>query len=497
MAESLKTKSGWRWPRRILITLAVLATLIAIFYTEEDWRGKRDWDTYRSQWEAKGEKFDWQDFVPATVPDNQNFFTSPVFTNILANRTKMSVLSVYRDDGSFPKLRNSYWAEATLTDLQGWQTYYRSPHNTKVPNEFPVVPQPQTPAADVLLALSRYDSTIEALRQASQRPFSNIPLNYEDGFGSASTLLPYLATLKQCALMLGLRSTAELADGQSAKACDDVMLMLKLDDSIRSQPFLITHLVHIAIFSITLQPIWEGLVEHRWTDEQLAQIDSELGKMDFLADYEFTMRGQRAFAIETFEQQRITRRSETWDSTRGTNVTHSYYLMPVAYFYQNELNFARVSQQWILPLVDTNTRVASPANWQQANEAVQKQLKHFSPYKMEARMTFPVVGASFTRFTFAQSGLDLARMACALERYHLAHGEYPEMLEALAPQFIETIPHDVINGQPLHYRRTDDGKFLLYSVGWNEKDDGGKIALTSNGNFDKNNGDWVWPVTAN
>src|ERR1700677_2599306 len=323
MAESLKTKSGWRWPRRILITLAVLATLIAIFYTEEDWRGKRDWDTYRSQWEAKGEKFDWQDFVPATVPDNQNFFTSPVFTNILANRTKMSVLSVYRDDGSFPKLRNSYWAEATLTDLQGWQTYYRSPHNTKVRNDFPVVPQPQTPAADVLLALSRYDSTIEALRQASQRPFSNIPLNYEDGFGSASTLLPYLATLKQCALMLGLRSTAELADGQSAKACDDVMLMLKLDDSIRSQPFLITHLVHIAIFSITLQPIWEGLVEHRWTDEQLAQIDSELGKMDFLADYEFTMRGERAFAIETFEQQRITRRSETWDSTRGTNVTHS------------------------------------------------------------------------------------------------------------------------------------------------------------------------------
>ncbi len=47
----------------------------------------------------------------------------------------------------------------------------------------------------------------------------------------------------------------------------------------------------------------------------------------------------------------------------------------------------------------------------------------------------------------------MARMAIALERYRLAHGEFPESLDALAPQFMEKIPHDIINGQPLHYRR--------------------------------------------
>ncbi len=67
------------------------------------------------------------------------------------------------------------------------------------------------------------------------------------------------------------------------------------------------------------------------------------------------------------------------------------------------------------------------------------------------------------------------QIACALERYHLAHGEYPETLDALMPQFMEKMPHDIIGGQPLHYRRTDDGKFLLYSVGWNETDDGGQV----------------------
>ena len=76
-------------------------------------------------------------------------------------------------------------------------------------------------------------------------------------------------------------------------------------------------------------------------------------------------------------------------------------------------------------------------------------------------------------FVYNQNLADEAQIACALERYRLAHGEYPETLDALVPQFMETIPHDIIGGQPLHYRRTDDGKFLLYSVGWNETDDGG------------------------
>lgn len=80
-----------------------------------------------------------------------------------------------------------------------------------------------------------------------------------------------------------------------------------------------------------------------------------------------------------------------------------------------------------------------------------------------------------------------ARIACALGRYHLAHDEYPETLNALVPQFIATIPHDVIGGQPPHYRRTADGTFILYSIGWDGRDNGGASRKTDA------EGDWVWP----
>jgi hypothetical protein len=93
----------------------------------------------------------------------------------------------------------------------------------------------------------------------------------------------------------------------------------------------------------------------------------------------------------------------------------------------------------------------------------------------------------------AQSEADLAMVACALERYRLALGQYPVELSALVPRFASTLPHDIINGQPLKYHRTDNGRFILYSIGWNEKDDGGVVATKGNPpHADNDQGDWVW-----
>jgi hypothetical protein len=40
----------------------------------------------------------------------------------------------------------------------------------------------------------------------------------------------------------------------------------------------------------------------------------------------------------------------------------------------------------------------------------------------------------------------------------------------------------------LKYRRTNGGGYLLYSVGWDEKDDGGVAAQS------REEGDWVWEL---
>ena len=67
----------------------------------------------------------------------------------------------------------------------------------------------------------------------------------------------------------------------------------------------------------------------------------------------------------------------------------------------------------------------------------------------------------------------VVQLAFALAAYRHQHGAYPNDLAKLAPKYIDTIPTDPFTGGDLHYR-LEDGGYLLYSVGPNGKDDGGR-----------------------
>jgi len=494
-----------------LIGVAVIITLAAILVTEENWRSKRDCENYQRAAEARGESFDLASLVPP-VPNDQNFFCAPIVADALnamrnwnpnssqpqgTNSINRMEFDIYRGDSELWPTDYGNWQKGKLTDLKPWQHYFRNFAFTPAgkTNGFPIAPQPQEPAADVLLALSNFNPALEELRQASLRPYARIPLHYENGFDSAGELLPWLATIKRCAQFLQLRILVELEAGQSEAALADMKLLFRVTDSVLKQPFLISQLVRIAMTAICIQPIYEGLAQHRWSDAQLVELEQVLAGQDYLADYEFAMRGEKMTAVATFEKQRLTREMKYDDDSSGTNkiVTVSFRFMPSAYFYQNKLAFAQMDDRFIMPLVDLTNRVVAPAALRKTLEALQAQMKHcFWPYKAQAVMALPAISACVMKVARIQSQVDLARTACALERFRLAHGNYPETLAALAPQFIENLPHDIINGQPLHYRRTDDGRFVLYSVGWDETDDGGKIFFTKTGSVDNKKGDWVW-----
>jgi hypothetical protein len=65
--------------------------------------------------------------------------------------------------------------------------------------------------------------------------------------------------------------------------------------------------------------------------------------------------------------------------------------------------------------------------------------------------------------------------ALALQAWHAEHGRYPDTLVALVPGLLETLPRDPFSSGPLKYRLEGD-KYVLYSVGPDGKDDGGRPA---------------------
>ena len=175
--------------RRFWMAIGVFACLlalaIALFYAEENWRGARTFATAQKDLEAKGETLDWHRFIPPPIPDDENLAMAPLFvrefqykvdpkTHVytfdpLARRSKLLDEMPY--PGTRPQgLAPGGWETAGHTDLSGWQRAYRGQ------TEFPRADQPQSPAADVLLALTRYSPFLDELaKAAAQRPLTRYP----------------------------------------------------------------------------------------------------------------------------------------------------------------------------------------------------------------------------------------------------------------------------------------------------------------------------------
>ena len=123
---------------------------------------------------------------------------------------------------------------------------------------------------------------------ASASPAAGVAVSAEyDKDDPAAILLPASGGHETQFAIFAIARDCGTAKRRAKWRFDDVKLSLRLAEAIRTEPFIISHTRPPAILQIALQPIWEGLAEHRWSDAQLAALDGELAKLDFLADYEF------------------------------------------------------------------------------------------------------------------------------------------------------------------------------------------------------------------
>jgi hypothetical protein len=370
-------------------------------------------------------------------------------------------------------------------------------------------PQSRAEAAPAVLEGLKSDEPVfAALRLASGRKYSRFPLQYirDDGVEFPMENHPGIQVVCQ---RLSLQVCAELAAGQADKALADVKLMLYLADSIKKEPFLLSFLVRVPYFEWTIQPVREGLAEHRWTEAQLQELQSSFQHYDFLADVDQSLKGERAWQLQEMDQVKKQARGMLYVNLALKDRDEQCFrikllnlfgrIMPAGWLDQERFNYCtlfdaqlkgamnlaegRVFPGQIALNASEVTRKLPPG--ESLSAFVSSVLHHqvFAEGRVELHSTLPRIAAA------AQTTANQAAIACALERYRLAHGQFPETLSALTPQFMPRPPNDVITGQPYKYRRADDGEFVLYSVGWDEKDDGGVPVKSM---FDDKEGDWVW-----
>ena len=506
MSDTFTTAAGQspfrRFVKFVFFGIVALILLGLLVVGIENWRGRRAWEKFRAEWAVKGEQLDIAAFIPKPVPPEENFAMTPLLAPLLDYDRRIP--GKWRDPagwkranalggafnnarGKMPKTGN--WQAATFTELEPWQDYFAGNTN------FPFASPPQNAARDVLTALRKFDAELAELNAAAARPHAVFPVRYEEHI---NTLLPHLATIKGISQLAVLRALARLAADDRPGALQDVRLGLRLAESVGSEPITISQLVRIASLQIVMQPIWEGLARHAWSEEQLAGLQSALTNIHVLEGYSRAIRGERAMDNLLIDELRTGRQlnlNDVLGNGDGQMLSSASRFVPDGWFYQNQLRLNRLFQERFLPVVDTTKHRVYPQKTREIDDV--PELKSRSLYNVFARLLVPALSKTAAKFANGQTTVDLATVACALERHRLAYSRYPEQLDLLVPRFIAKIPTDVITGELLKYRSEPDGTFVLYSVGWNETDDGGEPGLTRTGTaVDPNQGDWVWRYPA-
>ncbi len=521
--ETKLKKRSWRWRffRFVVVSFAALVTLFVLFHAVENWRGKRAWEQYRKEQEAKGVSFDFNSVVPPPVPDEQNFAMTPLLkplldlnppgfhprqkdSNGVARANSISGLMPLPINAATNWIHSRSWRLGNRLNLEGWQQDIFASTNLQHRAEM------STPAEDVLYALKQHDTALSELLMASQtRPLSRFNVNYEEE-SKPAILLPHLAPVKNMVEVLRMRAIASLAAGKNESAFADVNLMLRLTESIESEPFLISKLVRIACVEMSVTAIWEGLAGHSWTEGQLKALQIRLSSCDLIKDGWHGFEGERQAGNHTIEflrkyphmMGRIGYNSGgvNWPYAGGGE-RHWFKLIPSGWFYFEQVNYNTAYENFIMAAASRSKDQLDLKKLKETSKAMERELADRNPWKAISRhrvlshLLLPWVKNFAQKSVYAQSTIDMAIVAIGLEHYYLKHQGYPASLDALVPDYVPVLPHDIAVKSPFKYERQSKEAFRLWSVGWNQKDDGGVLVMgTGNATVIKlEEGDWIWP----
>jgi hypothetical protein len=301
------------------------------------------------------------------------------------------------------------------------------------------------------------------------------------------------------------------------------LALTRLVTAWQTEPMEISHSIRFRWVLTAQRVMWEALQARDWTDEELALLQREWESPNFFTGLPEAAALARVSTVEycSFQRRQPPPRGPTlrefvrelvdsphrawseatsgWRNARYRNYeSYQDEIAWLLYFRDCERDYrhALAANSW-LELRDlqsaTNFRPAGASNFALGIEA-----SRVGP----GSSSFQRQATLLARTAEAEARRRLIVTATALERFHLANHCYPDSLSGLVPDFLKTPPKDFMDDKPLRYRRTDDDRFLLYSVGLDGVDDDGQLLAVGNpstvgGGFGRFEGpDLVWPIAA-
>jgi len=320
-------------------------------------------------------------------------------------------------------------------------------------------------ARSMVPANRRYFSLLE---EGSRIRDCAFPVNWYSG---AAALFPHLARMREAARFLALRAELATADGDADAALGDCATILRMAEHAKSEPTIIGQLVGYALQGFALTTLEHVLANAEPQAPACTRLSAQLEHTDQIGPSVRAMQGERVlFGRWAFDYLRHKGKDPGLAEVVGKQVL--WLRIPARTVGRpvlnvNELTYLRSLTGWTDVM-----RLPFPEALQR-EKSLQQDMDALPAYRaVLARMLTP----AFARFTWSRNRttamIGAAEIALALRLYRVAHGTYPDSLSALENAGWR-LPNDPFTEQPYRYRRQGAG-FLVYSVGPDLTDDGGK-----------------------
>lgn len=424
---------------------ALVILLTVLFFAPSD----NVWSETKRGLEARGEVLDWEMFIPAPIPAEQNIFEHPVAASLLPLRNQSTPANPLNVSApAFPPDSEHLGIPFGIANIAG-------------------LARESSPGDDELSLLelhewfAQWDESFAQLREAGKRPYARLPGDYTSPF---SAPIPNFVAARTLAQVLVSRARVHMFLGDSSSALEDLEALAVTMKSFEAQPgTLVMSMIHVAISGLYLETVEDGLRRNVWTEDQLRKLIAQLATLNLLNVVEQGIRAERAgvtrylTALAERERDPLYRPSlEAFTTDEWTFQRVVFQFSPSSWVRRNQAQYARMIQGY-LDAIDPSARRIGIARLDQINTELTNIKATWNPNKLIAIYATPNLSKATATVARNQARADQLALSCALELFRSRHASYPAELIELVPDFMPAIPNDIYTGERVIYSRTANG----------------------------------------
>jgi hypothetical protein len=340
------------------------------------------------------------------------------------------------------------------------------------------------------------------MSEACQRPRRYEPLiSSDDNEGMVmDVLLTGAQSSRECARALTARAMLRISEGRIDDAWDDLLNCHRLARLTGQGGTLVEALVCLTIDSIACAGDQTFLQNAKLTAGQIAKMRADLDKLPpipsiadkidmgerfmFLDSALTTARKGPSFLMKLDGGGA---RKSVWESLTDSlaplavdwdvvlSLGNSWYDRSVAAARKtSRTERVKAANELVKDLGQLTNRARDPKSIALSLLGNPRKANSERIGQMLVALLLPGVQASVEAEDRQTMQFNVTCLAFALAAYRADRGDYPPKLADLVPQYVKNLPKDIFNDEADLKYKLQDGGYLLYSVGRNGKDDGGR-----------------------